>query len=210
MPLAGATVIADNTLFYDSNALAVSDSDGHYAIDVSRPAGTWLGTAQVTRSYNGKRYVLDLDPDSVDAFAGNAGAVRNFTWKLTGERRDGLGTYGMSVIYYFDGFEDPQYPGQFLDTDHVELTLEPAGSLVDGSVGSTIVRHGVRTADGPAVQDVPIGRYTITARYLAPDLPARPLLLRVRNTGDYVPALTTDFVEVLETLYRIEMDVALP
>jgi len=207
--LPGVSVIADNTLLYNTNALGVSGTDGRYAIDVSRPAGTWVGSAQVTRTYNGKRYVLDLDPDTVDPFAGNAGAIRNFTWKLSGERRDGLGTYGMSVIYYFEGFEDPQFPGQFLDTDYVELTLVPVGPLVDGSTGSRIVRLGVRTPDGPALQDVPVGRYTITGRYLAPDLPVRPLLLRVRNTGEYVPALTTDFVEVLQTLYHIEMDVTL-
>ncbi|MBB5208383.1 carboxypeptidase regulatory-like domain-containing protein [Chiayiivirga flava] len=208
-PLAGVEVIADNTQFYDINAIGVTDAEGRYAVDTRHPPGTWVGSARITRTYNGKRFVLELDPDSVDAFAGNVGAVRNFTWKLSGERRDGLGTYGMSVIYYFEGFEDPQFPGEFLDTDFVELTLTPVGPLVDGSVGAAIVARGERTPDGPAVRDVPIGRYTITARYLAPGLPVRPLLLRIRNTGNYVPALTADFDEVLETLYRIEMDVTI-
>ena len=205
--LADARIVADNTLLFNTNALGVSDAQGRYRIDVSRPVGTWVGSATITRIFNGRRYVLDLDPGTDDPFAGNEGAVRNFTWKLRGERRDGLGTYGMSVIYYFAVFQDPDFPEDFLDTDHVELTLTPVGALIDGSSGEVITAFGSNSPDGPAIRDVPVARYRITARYLPPGRPPRPLLLRVRNSGEFVPALTTDFVEVIETLYQIEMDV---
>lgn len=208
VPLAGAQVVADNTLFYNTNAIGISDAQGRYSIDVSRPLGTWAPSATITRTYNGRRYEVSLHPDNPDVFAGNDGAIRNFTWKLSGERPDGLGTYGMSVIYYFEPgtWEDPHHPGEFLDVAHVELTLQPGGPLLDGSSGQTIVAFGSNTPDGPAVRDVPIGRYAISARYVAPDRAPRRLLLRVRNTGEFVPQLVTDFEEVVNTLYQIEMD----
>lgn len=208
VPLAGVQVIADNTIFYNTNAIGVSDAQGRYSLNVASPAGTWVGSARVTRQYNGRRYVLELDPNTVDAFAGNAGAIRDFTWKLSGDRRDGLGTYGMSVIYYFDLFEDPHYPGEYLDTRYVELSLRPVGPLIDGSTGQTLVGLGQNTPDGPAIRDVPVGRYAITARYRAPQRPVRPLVLRVRNAGNFVPELTADFEQVIETLYQIQLDVS--
>lgn len=206
LALAGAVVYADNTLFYNTNVIGQSGGDGRYSLDVSRPVGTWAASARITRSLNGIAYTLDLDPDTIDIFAGNAGAVRNFSWKIRGPRRDGSGVYGMPVIYYVNDFEDPQYPGEFVDRDFVELTLTPVGALIDGSQGARISGFGRSTPDGQALTDVPIGRYSITARYAPPQHPSRPMLLRVRNTGDYVPALTTDFTELLETVYRIELD----
>ena len=126
---------------------------------------------------------------------------------IPGERVDGLGYYGMPVIYYMARFEDPQYPGHYLDTDYVELTLVPVGPLIDGSAGHTLRGFGERTGDGPAIVDVPLGRYTISGRYLSPNHPPRSLLLRLRNRGEYVPALTADFAELLPTRYQIELEV---
>ncbi|MDQ3492880.1 MAG: hypothetical protein M3452_06420, partial [Chloroflexota bacterium] len=49
------------------------------------------------------------------------------------------------------------------------LTLTPDGPLVDGSTGQTI------TVVGDLVADVPVGRYSYSARYADPAGPARGL-----------------------------------
>lgn len=200
-PLSGVKVFADNTLLYNSNAIAVSDSKGYYRVDVSRPVGTWRATAQLERTYSGKRYAFDLHPDKADPFAGNDGAVRNFTWKLQGERPDG-GYYGSFVVCY-GSLDNPFW----IDTSHVELTLIPTGPLVDGSVGQAIVARLVRTAEGDAIADVPLGRYTITARYLDPERGALDLNLRQRNSGSFVPELVADFEVIMTGLARMDLEV---
>lgn len=208
-PLAGAQVSAHHTLLENRTLTATSDTDGRYRLDVSRPAGAWTAAAHLSRDHRGTTYVIDLAPDAPAPFAGSDGALRDFTWRLQGERDDDLGHHGMPVIYELAIFADPQHPGEFLDAEHVELTLVPDGPLLDGSTGGTITRFGKRTADGPALVDIPLGVYTITGRYVAPQHGARPLLLRVRDSGEFVPALTTGFTELLRTRYHILLDVTL-
>ncbi len=201
-PLAGVEVVADNQLLYNSNLITVTDADGFYRVETDH-AATFHATATVTRSYNGQRFSLALAPDDDSPFAGPTGAVRNFTWKLTGERPDGLGVYGNSVIIYLDT-ADPQDPQAYLQDENVELTLTPEGPLADGSQGSVITRASSRTGDGSGVHDVPLGRYRITATY-----DGRPLRVRQRNVGEYAPEYVGDFQTVMTGVYRIDLDLAL-
>jgi len=203
VPLAGVKVFADNTLLYNTNAIAVSDAAGKYSVSVARPAGTWHATAQIERTLNGQKYVFPLHPDSDDVFAGNLGAVRNFVWKLQGERPEG-GHYGGKVIGY-GVLSNPFY----IETGKVELTLEPQGNLVDGSVGKTISGALQRTPDGDAIVDVPVARYKITARYLDPEN-AGPLLVRLRNQGEFGPQVVADFKVITTTVHHIEVEVKSP
>ena len=83
----------------------------------------------------------------------------------------------------------------------VELTLTPV-AMLDGTAGRVITGRLTATAEGDAITDVPIGRYTVTAREVRAGEARRPLQLRWRNNGAYVAALTTGF----KTLY---LDVAL-
>ena len=203
-PLAGAQVVADNTLLYNSNAIAVSDAKGYYRVDVSRPAGTWNATAQLKRQVGGKPFTFDLHPDNSQVFAGTDGAVRNFTWKLRGKRPDG-GNYGSPVLVYGDLGNS-----FWLDTTKVELTLEPLGPLADGSPGQTIVAKIVQTPDGDAVPDVPLARYAISGRYLDPERGALPLQIRKRNTESYATRAELDFEAQMAGVNRIEVDVRTP
>jgi hypothetical protein len=143
-PLAGVKVFADHTLYYNTNAIGVTDANGRYRIEVRQPAGSWHATAQLEKKFNGKTFTFDLAPNSDDPFAGSSGAIRNFTWKLTGERPDGT-HYGSMVIAYADFFQVD------LSLANVELTLEPVGALVDGSTGRKITGKLVHTADGEAI-----------------------------------------------------------
>ncbi|CAM3981244.1 carboxypeptidase regulatory-like domain-containing protein [Corallococcus sp. ZKHCc1 1396] len=209
-PMSGVTVVADNTMIYNSNALATTGADGTYRIDVSKPAGTWHASATHKVQYNARSYTFDLDPNDDSVFAGNEGAVRNFTWKLSGKRADDLGTYGGFVAVYVDQLIDPADPEQAINSDDIELTLAPSGKLVDGSDGAPITKKLVRTPDGDAVQDVPVGRYTVTARYAQAGKSPRPMQVRIRDTGDYANSVTADFDVLTTTRHQILLNAQLP
>ncbi|MFC4456110.1 carboxypeptidase-like regulatory domain-containing protein [Deinococcus sonorensis] len=186
-PVAGAKVFAGHTVYYNTNALGVTDANGRYSVSVREPAGSWYAGGQVTREYHGRTYTFELHPDDPAPFNGASGAVRNFEWRLTGPRPDG-GTYGGTVMVYADFF-DPELLDLLSD---VELTLTPDGPLVDGSPGRVITSGLSQTPEGDGVRDVPIGRYRVTAR-LGQGAAARDLRIRVRNVGEFDSGVTTTF-----------------
>ncbi len=147
-PIQGVEIAADNQLLYNSNLIVSTDADGFYQVDTNI-ATTFRVTARMKIDFNGTKYLVELTPENDASFAGPAGAVRNFTWKLTGERADGLGHYGSSVLFYLDTV-DPQNPEVYLDDQNVEVTLTPEGPLIDGSQGQPITRKAIRTRTGLA------------------------------------------------------------
>ncbi|SDL26982.1 hypothetical protein SAMN05421823_10563 [Catalinimonas alkaloidigena] len=179
-PLSGADIVVSNTQYYNDNILGKTDAAGNYQLEVT--PGSWyvIGTIDVT--YDNKKYTLDLDPESSDAFAGTEGAVRNFRWKLTGERPDDFGGGG----YYGGSMEVIGVLG-FFDVDQVELTLEPVMPLIDGSTGQTLRLQ----PQSSMIEDIPLGKYKITARYL-PD--NAPMNIRIRDKNQaYGPSVTDSF-----------------
>jgi hypothetical protein len=178
-PLAGVQVFADNTLFYNTNAIGVTDAQGRYRIDVSQPIGTWRMSAQLTREFEGRTYRFNPQPTVNDAFAGVDGAVRDFTWRLDGRTPSG-GHYGARVYTRV-------LPVGFLydsDDNHVEITMTPVGPLVDGSTGTP---RTIRGDSDFAAYHVPLGRYRITARYAPPGVPPRDAVLRVAAPARSAP-----------------------
>jgi hypothetical protein len=201
-PIQGVEIAADNQLLYNSNLIVSTDADGFYQVDTNI-ATTFRVTARMKIDFNGTKYLVELTPENDASFAGPAGAVRNFTWKLTGERPDGLGHYGSSVLFYLDGV-DPQNPEVYLDDENVEVTLTPEGPLIDGSQGQSITRKASRTPDGSGLVDVPLGRYRISANYQG-----RPLQVGLRNSGQYAAEVVADFAEHISTVYWIELEMKL-
>ena len=185
-PLEGVEVFVDNTLAYDSNIIGVSDANGFYRIDLSGVVGSWHGGAYVTPSYEGQVYHFALEADNDNAFAGVDGAVRNFTWKISGPTPDGSGYYGGLVYLYGN------YSASDFDMANVELTFTPEGPLVDGSTGQTLVRQPDETL---YIHDVPIGRYTVTGRYLDPSGAVRQVLLAPDDgSGNYQASQSAVFL----------------
>ncbi|RRB02409.1 carboxypeptidase-like regulatory domain-containing protein [Larkinella rosea] len=157
-PLPGATVLADNTLLYNSHLETSSDANGNYRIKM--PNGRYRAIAEIRKSYNGKDYRLSLKPDNTAAFAGSDGAVRNFQWVLTGEHPDQSGLhYGGEVTL------DMDILSELYDVENIEFTFAPVGPLIDGSAGKTLkLKSGEPHSDSYGrLVDVPIGRYKITA-----------------------------------------------
>lgn len=188
-PLAGAKVMLDNTILYNSGQSVTTGPDGMYEFKLEY--GSWRVLAQVTREYHGRKFKLDLHPDTYDSFAGPDGAVRNFVWKLSGEQPEpAVGYYGGSVYIR----HDPNT--EFYDIYGIEFTLTPQGPLIDGSEGSVIKGKpgGPNTKSYDRIEDVPIGRYTITGTYLPT---GQAVLIRPVNQGEYATSVTADFEEEL-------------
>jgi predicted small secreted protein len=201
-PIAGATVFAGHTLYYNTNALTTSDAQGRYSFSVQSPAGSWYAGAQLKRLFNNHEYTFDLHPDNSEPFNGTTGAVRNFDWRLTGKKPNGA-TYGARVGLCTDFF-DPELLDWVKD---IELKLVPNGALVDGSTGQTISKKVLKTPGGQeGLMDIALGLYTISATYRPTGLPAQDLKIRVRNNGDSSSSVTAYFKqEVGEQLLEVEV-----
>ncbi len=165
--LEGVDMVVNNSQFYNDNILGQTDANGNYKLEVT--PGSWYVRATIDVPYDNQTYTLDLDPDNSKAFAGTEGAVRNFHWKLTGARPTDFGASG-----YYGGSVEIVGGWDFYDVEGVELTLTPIAPLIDGSNGQTITRN----PDRDVLEDVPIGRYEISARYVPEN---RPMQIRIRN-----------------------------
>jgi hypothetical protein len=197
-PIPNAKVVIENTILYASYVYAVTNSKGEYSTSV--PIGSWKASVQIEKEFLGKKYKYDLYPDNPNPFAGVDGAVRNFTWKISGAKPDG-GYYGSPVKAYSDFFS-------FIDMADVELTLVPDGTLIDGSTGAVIKKRLVDVGGGEyGIDDVPVGKYTISAKNVAN---GQPLEIRIRNTGNYANAVTGTFnsgFQLPDFLYHIVTEV---
>ncbi|MGC5327727.1 carboxypeptidase regulatory-like domain-containing protein [Brevibacillus sp. SYSU BS000544] len=201
-PQPGVMIYADNQLLYNSNILGVTDENGRYRIELERIATSWNMSADIKHEYNGKMYGFNLSSDTDLPFAGNTGAIRNFTWK----------TANGNVLLYTADFTNPYDenlpPPQ---VGEIEVTLTPVSPLLDGSTGQTITKRAMPIAEGYGLSSVPIGRYKATARWVPDGQTPVPMLINVRNTGQYAESIVFDFQDPYELMiYSIELEVKLP
>jgi hypothetical protein len=186
-PVNGVSVYIDNTIFYNSGINATTDANGNYK--VRSELGSYRAYAEMKTTFNGHEFKIQFHPDNYDAFSGEEGAVRNFQWKLTGEKPFNPGTYygGLVTLY-----KDPN--SEMNDAENIAFTFTPAGNLIDGSQGKVITKQ-CGAPYSPTyyyIPDIPIGRYKITAVY-------KPTgkQLKVRNARNfedaYTDAVTLDF-----------------
>lgn len=210
-PIAGATVYAGHQTYYNTNVAVVTDADGYYKLDIDQPGGTWSVHAQLTRPYNGTTYTFYVYADEATPISGTSGAIRNLTWKLSGAiPGTDNGKYGAKVAYYDNS-------SIYIRGEEIELTLVPQGPLADGSTGGTITARATAsfamtgTTIGSGLDDVPMGRYRIAARYVpANGGAARPLGIRLRDTGTYTDNVVIDFEQWTESLRLVEIETKLP
>ncbi len=196
-PVAGAEVWADNTLAYNSNALAVSGADGSYRIDLPRSESlTWRMGGHIVTTYHGQSYDLDLAVDAAP-FASADGAVRDFTWRLDGAHDDDPDLYYGGLVYVYEDLEHSD-----LGDGGWQITFTPDGPLIDGST----VQAFTRDVQQGQISGVPVGQYTVTASYLPADGSGPvPLYIRPRDDGDYAPSATATFRPDSTPLMELEI-----
>jgi hypothetical protein len=200
-PIEGIEVFADNTLLYDSNLVDVTDADGYYRIDLNgfHPS-SWQGAAYIETTFEGEYYMIRLEADNKQAFAGVDGAIRNFTWRVSGEIFGG-GYHGALAFVYSNFINE--WPENY-DDSYVKLTFTPQGPLIDGSTGETLVL----SPNGGEITDIPIGRYTVTARYEEPGQTPRPLQINLDDLDDvYESSKTFTFYD--DALYGPMIEIGL-
>ncbi|PYE50531.1 carboxypeptidase-like regulatory domain-containing protein [Deinococcus yavapaiensis] len=182
-PIQGVDVYADNTLHYNMNAVGTTDKQGRYTITLPKnEIGTWRGGARLSREYHGTVYEFQLVPGDRSEFATRIGAVRDFTWQLTGKRPDG-GYYG-GTLWMYGAVNAPGF-----DLSRVEVTLTPVGAIIDGSPGKVVKGFLV----GSQLRDIPIGRYKVSARYVPENGAPQTVLIGARNPSNYELSMTSDF-----------------
>ena len=170
-----ARITIEHTVWYNSYLFANSDNEGKYQVSLPQdPAGDWTAKAQLTKTAYGQTYKFDLEPDKTDAFNNTGGAVRNFKWKLSGQRPGGTGYYGAHVDLYQFGAD--------VDMTKVKLSFTPypgETSLIDGTTVTSFERTVEDVAGTFMVKDVPIGKYIVKAVYAG-----KKLLLNNRHEDD--------------------------
>ncbi|MCA9838868.1 MAG: carboxypeptidase regulatory-like domain-containing protein [Trueperaceae bacterium] len=197
-PLSGVEVFADNTAYYNMNVFGISDSNGYYRIELGDiTPSSWQVGAYIERDYDGQRLKFSLDVENDVVFAGVTGAIRNLTWRLSGETPEG-GYYGaFAYVYAYEVTIDD------LDYDAIELSFIPEGPLVDGSIAEPFTRR----VEGGSIWDIPVGHYTVSARYAPEGKPAVPLLIRMRDTATYATSSYLSFQD--SPLYGILAEIEL-
>ncbi|RAJ90028.1 hypothetical protein LX87_05554 [Larkinella arboricola] len=180
-PLANVEVIAYNTLT-NSTIGGRTDAQGNYRIKLEN-LGTWYVKGTATLNYDGGHYALRMHVVDPITFTHSQGAVQNMVLKASGER---TGMYGEDGYYGAKITVLPDMTGDFYDADNAQLTFEPIGPLIDGSMGQTLICK----PDNIYIYDIPVGKYKITATYQPT---GQPLLLRAGYGGSkaYSRTITT-------------------
>lgn len=145
-PVPGVEVFADHTAFYNMNVVGRTDALGRYRLVLARHAGTWSAGAYLRLALGGESFEQRLAPNVDVPFDGARGAVRDFT--LDASTLPG-GTVNTSVAH----------SNVELDHASLEFTFTPVGPNILGSTAPFTRRFVV----GRGVQNVPLGRYRVSA-----------------------------------------------
>jgi len=195
-PIEGAEIVANNTGTYSNNVVGYTDANGNYKLKLtSGPlVGSFYVRGTVKVKYDGQAYTLPLFTKKDGAFDADQGAVKNLQLKTSGDRTGNFGDEG-----YYGGQAEVDNWTKAVEFSDVELTFRPSGPLIDGSTGKTITTK----LNGYYVDDVPLGKYSITARQLSTQ---KPLAIRIRNKGqEYTQATIGKFEPAYEGAERFRM-----
>jgi hypothetical protein len=179
-PVQGARIEIHNAV-YVASVSTTTDAAGRYAVHV--PDGSWRALGSININYHGTTYCLGLRPDTREGFWAADGAVRNFTFVVSGPPVTADGhPYGgkLDVGLRMGGLvSGNQYT--------INLVLEPDGPLMDGSTGARLTIPFSFVSTGSSIvrfiaPDLPLGRYLASATLTGPD--GRSQVLRARTVSD--------------------------
>lgn len=148
-------------------------------------------SAQVELPFAGHRFILELHPVQPNDVGGpsSAGIVRDFVWKLTGERARYQGAanptnhthwYGASIRVNRSMYRNDlkRATGPLAAGTRFVFTLTPQGPRVDGSAASVVRFERTWTGsdlDNGLLNDIPLAQYVLTGVQVGAD-GQRPLV----------------------------------
>ncbi len=159
-PVANAMIVASSTDYYNKTSTGYSDANGNYSFSLPTgiAEGSYSVSGTVTLRYQNTNFNMALYPQQEGVFSAYEGAVRDFTFRLTGPRSVTSDANDLPLGATLEVHAQPDN----VDDKNLEITLQPIGPLVDGSIGQTLV-VGLPENDY-RIKDIPVGKYKITAR----------------------------------------------
>ncbi|RZJ18792.1 MAG: carboxypeptidase regulatory-like domain-containing protein [Brevundimonas sp.] len=195
-PVAGAQITAQygqSTYYVSYSRSARTDANGRYSIHVADRLGTWTVYAKARVSTANGSMMMDLTPNDDAPFAGNVGAVRNFSVKFTEQTEDNAYGTGAMVLV-------TSAIGDYTDLAEVELTLRPVAG------GETITRRLRNTGEGYVVTGLRPQIYEITARHNGrPMMVSQPLT--PRQDYQWGASYRANFERTGPGIYQLRVDV---
>lgn len=201
-PIVHAEVVADNTLFHNTNIIGYTDASGNYKLDIRKPVGTWHVTAAMNLNYDGQAIAVDLVPETDDVLASTVGGVRNFTFKPAQTQYGSLGLVNIRTGIGFYG-----------DLGEMTVTLRSVGTLADGTSDKTIVAKPVQSGDGYIIKNVMYGTYNATVSYQGQDLFVRKAMSSGTSPAyskSFTGGFWKDFYALRPTMFLEVSDVECP
>ncbi|HVK03451.1 MAG TPA: carboxypeptidase-like regulatory domain-containing protein [Armatimonadaceae bacterium] len=178
-PLAGAQIIVQASAAggFRTDVRTRTNAQGVYEMPLP------VGVAQVVNAdcavrYNGKSYLLPLHPADGERehFNSQQGHVENFTLRTYGPAGPDTAQSPQHGYLYYGGYVRAVWFSQDIPDDGtIEVTLSPSGPLMGGVTPRTLVFRFPSKGGEIFLNDAPIGRYTLKARFLdgAESLPLR-------------------------------------
>ncbi|GAB3319907.1 hypothetical protein GCM10027299_12970 [Larkinella ripae] len=182
--VANAEIIANSTDWHNKTTTGYTDAKGNYRFKLPTGVaeGSYTVSGSVTIKYHSKNFKMALYEENSRVFSAYEGAVRNFVFRLTGKRTADDDETASPLGATLEVHHDVNH----LESENIELTLEPDGPLVDGSTGRKIVT--MMPTAGYNIKDIPLGKYKISARDKASG--QRLGVTIMDSFKDYAPSVT--------------------
>ena len=182
-PVSGAVIITEPSM-YRGTIFTRTGADGRYrSVELNQQTAPYESAAYKEVTYHGRKYCVRLAGETgaeYDAYNPRDGVVLNWRWKMTGASNYGDDVWGGTLKFepVAQTTDDPIYVAH---DEELEVTFVPDGPLIDGSAGQTIVKTGTRQQ---AFADVPVGKYTVSAKLVGDNGAKTPLRLNTEYSED--------------------------
>lgn len=192
-PIVGANIIlwVSAAGGFRTDVKGKTNAQGLYEIPLS------IGICEIVNAdckvtYNGATYVLPLHPvdGEFDQFNSTTGGIDHLTLRTYGPGKDADTSPKFGENYY-GGHLRTVYSGMG-QGGTIEIKLTPQGPLLGGVKGRTLVFRFPNGASENYLNDVPLGRYTLTARLLD-DGEALPIRVNKLFGGEPSSSVQVDF-----------------
>lgn len=181
-PVANALIIVEPVSFRGT-VFVHSNSKGEYTSPaLNQAVAPYEASAFFEKDYHGRHYCLRMAGETAtdeEVFNPAQGAVRNFRWRMTGPMPWGNGdVWGGTLNFDNESTSDELFVPW---GSSIKLKLVPEGPLIDGSTGQ-VLEQTIVLQGSARWKDIPVGRYTVTARWMDGNSEAG-IPLKLRTVG---------------------------